>query len=133
VSAAAAIERTLGAVQEVRVPVVTLDEEFPVPMPIRFMKVDVEGFEHALLAGGRRLFAACCVDVLMIEAVREVYGNDWSRFVGALGRLIDDGYRPHRLGADTRLRPVERARMFDAGAGRNLFLVSPHARGVPIG
>jgi FkbM family methyltransferase len=133
VSAAAAIERTLGAVQEVRVPVVTLDEEFPVPMPIRFMKVDVEGFEHALLAGGRRLFAACCVDVLMIEAVREVYGNDWSRFVGALGRLLDDGYRPHRLGADTRLRPVERARMFDAGAGRNLFLVSPHARAVPIG
>jgi FkbM family methyltransferase len=130
-SAAAAVERAMGGSVETRVPVVTLDAEFPVDLPIRFMKVDVEGFEHALLAGARRLFDSHCVDVLMIEAVREIAGDSWPRLVAALRRITDAGYVPHRIGRNLRLRPVPIERMFDAGQGRNLFLVSPRARGLP--
>lgn len=132
-AAAAAVARAIGGTVEVEVPVVTLDEEFPVDLPIRFMKLDVEGFEHAVLAGARRLFESRCIDVLMIEAVREIAGGSWPRLVVALDRLLEAGYRPHRLDRDLRLRPAPASRPFESGAGRNLFFVSPHARGLPLG
>ena len=117
----------LGDRETLTVPVVTLDEEFPVDLPVRLLKVDVEGFEHHVLDGARRLLDQHCIDVVMLECVREVYGTAWPQFRAALTHLVERGYVPATLNRRGRLGRTTLPDALDRDEGRNVFFLSPYA------
>ncbi len=119
---------TLGNETSTEAPITTLDAEFPVDLPIRLLKMDVEGFEHHVLRGARRLFDQKCIDLLMLECSQEVFGAEWPQFVAELERLVSIGYTPHRL-AGGKLHEINLSRALYGHIGRNLFMVAPHAKG----
>jgi len=111
----------------VRVEVHTLDADFPVDLPIRLLKIDVEGFEHNVLAGASRLLSRQCVDVLMLECIREVYGAAWPMFIAEIRKLLANGYGTYRLNRWGKLVPIPLEQHLSGRFGRNLFLVANHA------
>jgi FkbM family methyltransferase len=52
-------DRPDPAIERIEVDVTTLDAAIPADETVRLVKVDVEGGEHGVLAGGRRLLARC--------------------------------------------------------------------------
>jgi FkbM family methyltransferase len=112
----------------VRVPVVALDDEFPVDLPIRFLKIDTEGFEHEVLAGAKRLIQRGCIDFILLEAVQEVSGPQWPRLVQAMRDLEAHGYRAHRIRGDLKLEPVALDDLSLPATGRNLVFASATAK-----
>jgi len=60
-----------GHGEAVDVPCVTLDQEFPVDLPIKLLKIDAEGDEAAILKGARRLLERRCIDFVLIKVLRE--------------------------------------------------------------
>lgn len=79
-------------VGRVEVPMVRLDDEFPVDLPIKILKVDVEGWEDAVLRGGKRLFEQKCADYIMLEVLKDIAGARWMRLMTELKKLISHGY-----------------------------------------
>jgi FkbM family methyltransferase len=98
---------TVGSTQrQVTVPVVKLDRYAEAHLPdraIRFIKVDVEGYEPEVLAGLQSLLSAQKVDILMMEV--DVYSlNRLGTTIGALvDRLVTSGYLLYRLTLPGRL------------------------------
>ncbi len=92
--------------RKVNVVVVKLDDQFPVDLHIRFLKIDTEGFEHEVLAGAMRLIERGCIDFIMLEAVQDVYGGQWPKLMRAMRNLEELGYRPHRIRGDLTLDQV---------------------------
>ena len=82
------------------VPSVTLDEEFPVDLPIKLLKIDVEGQEGAVLKGARRLLEKRCVDFILVEVQREVAGSRWIETLTQLKALAESNYVPCTLERD---------------------------------
>ena len=74
------------------VPCVRLDEEFSVDLPIRVLKIDVEGYEGQVLAGADRLLQRRCVDFIVMELLEEVAGSRWHETLKQVGKIIDYGY-----------------------------------------
>jgi hypothetical protein len=66
----------------VDVPCVTLDQEFPIDLPIKLLKIDAEGQEVAVLKGARRLLERRCIDFILIKLLREVAKPRWRRELG---------------------------------------------------
>jgi FkbM family methyltransferase len=114
----------LGTQDEVDVQVSTLDTDFPVNLPIRLLKIDAEGFEHHVLRGGRRLLENKCVDVLMLECVEEVYGQNWPLYLREIERLTSFGYVPYKLTRSSKLRPIAFSDIIGANRSRNIVLIS---------
>jgi FkbM family methyltransferase len=118
----------LGDAASVEVEVTTLDGDFPVNLPIRLLKVDVEGFEHHVLSGAARLLDNKCIDLLMLECTREVYGANWPAFERELHRLVERGYVPAMVTRRSKLQKIALKRALYGNVGRNVFFVSPHAQ-----
>lgn len=76
--------RTLGPGDStvIDVPCVTLDQEFPIDLPIKLLKIDAEGYEVAVLKGARRLLEHRCIDFILIKVLREVARSRWRRELG---------------------------------------------------
>ena len=82
--------KTLGTdnLSIIDVPCVTLDQEFPIDLPIKLLKIDVEGHEGSVLKGARRLLESRCIDFILIEVFREVAGSRWNELTAQLN-LVD--------------------------------------------
>lgn len=117
----------LAGHDSIDVAVSTLDQEFPVDLPIRLLKVDVEGFEHHVLRGAARLLERHCVDILMLECIQEVYGDQWGEYLLELKKLISQGYALYTLTSASKLRPLSLEQLLYHGRIRNIFLVAGHA------
>jgi FkbM family methyltransferase len=74
------------------VPCVRLDEEFPIDLPIKLLKIDVEGFEGDVLKGADRLLRRRCIDFVMVELLGEVAGARWHENVQQVNKVIEYGY-----------------------------------------
>lgn len=83
--------KTLGAdnLSVIDVPCVALDQEFPIDLPIKLLKIDAEGHEGAILKGARRLLERRCIDFILIEVLREVAGSRWSELLTQLNWLTN--------------------------------------------
>jgi FkbM family methyltransferase len=75
------------------VDVETLDEAFPIDLPIKILKIDAEGHEAQVLAGARRLLSAKAFDYIMIEAIIDVGVCEWEQTQAGLREIMDCGYR----------------------------------------
>lgn len=74
------------------VEVETLDEAFPIDLPIKLLKIDAEGHEAQVLAGARRLLAAKAFDYIMIEAIVDVGIREWEQTQASLNGIMERGY-----------------------------------------
>jgi FkbM family methyltransferase len=96
----------VGGAKQINVPIVRLDDEFEVDLPIRFLKIDAEGFEHRILNGASRLIRNRCFDFIMVEVLRDVARHQWVELCAALKLLEEAGYTPHVLIQNGRVTPT---------------------------
>jgi FkbM family methyltransferase len=94
--------RTLGkeGATALNVSCVRLDEEFPVDLPIKLLKIDVEGFEADVLAGADRLLQRRCIDFILLEFSKEICGRRWHETVQQVTKAIKYGYHVFTLNQD---------------------------------
>jgi FkbM family methyltransferase len=95
------------ASQAVTTPLLSLDEYAASRLrdrPIRFIKVDVEGYEPRVLAGLRQTLAARRVDVLLVEVNLYALTRSGYGIADAVRPLQSAGYRPYRIGPFGTLR-----------------------------
>jgi FkbM family methyltransferase len=118
----------VGGEESVEVEVCTLDNEFPVDLPIRFLKVDAEGFEHQVLRGAARLLERNCIDILMLECIQDVSGANWDEYTVELKKITDFGYQPHLLSKSSKLTPINFNDILYSVRDRNIVFVCPDAR-----
>ena len=106
------------------VPCVRLDEEFPVDLPIKVLKIDAEGYEGFVLAGADRLLRRRCIDYILIELSEEISGALWQDTLRQVTNAIGYGYSIYTLAEDGGL--IEQKELASAiGAGhRNIVLVA---------
>jgi FkbM family methyltransferase len=119
----------LAEEDHVDVNVSTLDADFPADLPIRLLKIDVEGFEHEVLRGASRLLERQCCDILMLECIQEVYGPNWPEYLAELKKIMSSGYGLYTLSGSSKLRPLSFKRLLYGDRLRNIFLVAEHAKG----
>ena len=96
------------ASQAVTTPLLSLDEYVPrhlASRAIRFIKIDVEGYEPQVLAGLRQTLATRGVDVLLVEVNLYALSRSGYRIADTVRPLQSAGYRPYRLGPFGTLRP----------------------------
>lgn len=84
---------TLGSPNKVSVEAVRLDDAFPVDLPIKMLKVDVEGHEASVLRGAERLISNRLIDHIMVEALYDTPQN-WRALVDELHKIEKAGYVP---------------------------------------
>lgn len=87
------------------VDVKALDQVFTYNVPIRFLKIDVEGLEHLVIEGAKRLISNKCIDYIMVETVKEVAGANWGKVFQSIKGLTQKGYSAHTFSGGS--RPVE--------------------------
>jgi FkbM family methyltransferase len=113
----------LGNVVEKRTNVVKLDDVFPHALEIKILKIDAEGFEHAVLAGARRLFQQKSINYVMIEVLEEVASRRHRLNVRAIGEVVSCGYRICKLDQNGNLLRFGSLREALSGSSsRNLVL-----------
>ncbi len=113
---------------EVDVAVSTLDEDFPIDLPIRILKIDAEGFDHHVLRGASRLLERNCIDILMLECDQEISGGTWDEYVVELRKIIAYGYDTYTLTKSAKLKPIDFNDVLYAIRDRNIVLVSKDAK-----
>ena len=92
----------------VTTPLVSLDEYLASQLPgrtVRFIKIDVEGYEPRVLAGLRQILAEQRADVLLVEVNLYALSRSGYGIVDTVRPLESAGYRPYRIGPFGRLRP----------------------------
>ena len=93
--------------ESISVPGRRLDEVLPVDIPIRLVKIDVEGGEADVLDGMTGLLDAGAVRLLDVEVIRENAAADWTRLVASMRRLTTQyGASPYLIAHDGRSYPV---------------------------
>jgi FkbM family methyltransferase len=103
---------------------VRLDDEFPVDVPIKVLKIDVEGYEGRVLAGAKRLLQRRCIDFIVLELLYEVAGSRWREIVDQVSEIINYGYAIATLTSEgTLVEQKDLAAAIRAG-GRNIVLVA---------
>jgi FkbM family methyltransferase len=75
-----------------QVPCVRLDDEFPIDLPIKVLKIGVKGYEGRVLAGAGRLLQRRCVDFIVMELLEEVAGSRWHATLKQVNNVIERGY-----------------------------------------
>jgi len=93
-----------GTTYTVDVQQVRLDRVFPLALEIKLLKIDVEGFEAAVIDGAEQLFQQRAVGHVMLELVEEISSAAFQRNVEAVKRIMACGYALHTLAADGTLR-----------------------------
>jgi hypothetical protein len=78
------VERSEQAAESIsNVRCADLDQEFPVDLPIKLLKIDVESDAVAVLKGARRLLERRCIDFVQIGVLKEeAIGSRWRRELG---------------------------------------------------
>lgn len=113
----------LGDAIETSVNVLKLDDFFHYPAEIKILKIDAEGFEHAVLAGARRLFQQKSIKFLMIEVLEEIALQKHQLNIRAIREVMGYGYRVCRLDRDGNLVHLASLRKALSGSSsRNLIL-----------
>ena len=85
-----------------------LDEVLSRDVPLRLVKVDVEGGEADVLDGMTGLFDAGVVRLLDIEVIRANAAAEWTRLVAWMRRLRSQyEATPHLIAGDGRTYPVD--------------------------
>lgn len=92
-------DERLGVEDEIRVPVVCLDDAIPADQPVHLIKIDVEGFEPQTLKGMHGLLARSPDAAVVVEMAFE----QWQRFGDPIAILREaagerDIYRIHHQG-----------------------------------
>jgi FkbM family methyltransferase len=105
------------------VPCIRLDEEFPIDLPIKLLKIDVEGFEGDVLKGASRLLRGRCVDFIMVELLGEVAGIRWHENVQQVNKVIEYGYGVFTLNEGELLEQQDLAAAIRRGH-RNIVLAA---------
>jgi FkbM family methyltransferase len=113
---------------------VTLDQEFPVDLPIKLLKIDADGREVAILKGAQRLTERRCVDFILIKVLRDIMKHRWRRELGGerwhellaqFAKLMASGYAVCTVAKDGSL--VEHrsaAAALDRAEGRQLVFMA---------
>jgi FkbM family methyltransferase len=103
---------------------VRLDDEFPADLPVKVLKIDVEGHEDEVLAGAQRLLERRCIDFVVIELCREIAGSQWWKIVDQVKDVLSYGYAIATLTNDGTL--VEQRDLPTAirAGGRNIVLAA---------
>lgn len=77
----------------IKVPCVRLDDEFPIDLPIKVLKIDVEGNEGQVLAGAARLVSRRCIDFIVLEMLHEAAGLRWDETLAQVQQITSWGYK----------------------------------------
>lgn len=94
--------------RRIRVPCITLDALMAeLPLPVGLVKIDVEGFERAVIAGGAELLRRDR-PVLLVEIYRGTASNPDPE--GTIEDIRAHGYEPFVYAHDTGLLPYEHHR-----------------------
>jgi FkbM family methyltransferase len=72
------------------VPVERVDDRIPPGVPVRLVKIDVEGGESDVLSGMRSLLEHRMVDYIVIEATRGTGADGWHRLLDHLQQFVND-------------------------------------------
>jgi FkbM family methyltransferase len=99
-----------GTVRSVTAPVIALDsyvQERIGELPIRLLKLDVEGLEPAVLAGFERRLASAPPAAVLLEVSVELLDRHGFRPDEVVRRLVDAGYQLYRPSAFGKLRDLE--------------------------
>lgn len=109
------------------VPQVALDEVLIAVPFIRFVKIDVEGYESQVLAGMQRLIAERRIGAIDIELDDRWAGSRWAALVAQLRSLESDrGARFYRIGADSTPVEITLARALHTNRMAHLLIRLPH-------
>lgn len=91
-------ERAVSAgYEEFSVPVERLDDRVPPAVPLRIVKIDVEGGEGEVIAGMTQLLMDGRVDYIVAEVIRANAGSRWPALLEQLDWLV----REHGAGLNT--------------------------------
>jgi FkbM family methyltransferase len=117
-------EEHLGVADEIRVPVVCLDEAIPADQPVHLIKIDVEGFEPQALKGMGALLARSPDAAVVVEMAFE----QWQRFGDPISMLREaagdrDIYRIHHQGWIQPLPKADPASVLEEGFVSYLLLL----------
>lgn len=111
----------IGNLVEKQTHVIALDHLFLHPLEIKILKIDVEGFEHTVLEGARRLLKEKSINYLILELLEEIASKRYKQNVNAVVEVMNLGYRLCRLDKSGNL--IRCASIRDAIAfSRNLVL-----------
>jgi FkbM family methyltransferase len=121
-------EECLGVENEIRVPVVRLDDAIPADRPVNLIKIDVEGFEPQALKGMRGLLTRSPDAAVVVEMAFE----QWARFGDPIAMLVEaaggrDIYRIHHQGWIQALPKDDPASVLEEGFVSYLLLLPPTA------
>lgn len=95
-----------------------LDVIFPYDLPIKILKIDVEGHEVDVIQGARRMISSGCILYIMIELSRENNIHRLGEFREKIRWIIDQGYTPHEITIQGTLKKCI--------AGEDLFPILGH-------
>jgi FkbM family methyltransferase len=109
---------------KISVPLVQLDEEFPIDLPIKVLKIDVEGHEGLVLAGANRLLRNRCVDYVIMELLEEVGGAYWSGIIKKVEEVLNYGYEIGTLTDTGQLVKHKNVANALSASSRNIVLVA---------
>lgn len=96
----------VGGLQTTRVPQCRLDDLFPFVQELKICKIDVEGFEHAVLEGAERLLGERAFHYLMLELLEEVSRDLYRRNVAAVERVVAAGYEAGVVSSNGNFHPL---------------------------
>jgi len=123
-----------GHGEAVDVPCVTLDQEFPIDLPIKLLKIDAEDAAAAILKGARRLLERRCIDFVLIKVLsevalsrwrRELGGSRWNELLAQLNLLTESNYVACTLANDGSLVEHNGVTVaLDKSESRHLVLVA---------
>lgn len=128
-SASGKTDAYLGESSTIETQIRSLDNIFHYDVPIKLLKIDVEGLEDEVIRGANRLIENRCIDYIMIEAVREIAGDKWPDLLNTIRTLAENEYTLHSFADTSGLREVS---IDDIKYGldtnsRNIVLVSEWA------
>lgn len=107
-----------------------LDSLFDTTIPIRLLKIDVEGAEPYVFAGADGLLKDRAVDIVMFETLNESLGPERTLMRDIVTKVTRQyGYRLLSL-EKGRLVPCS-VEKWEFGAYRSYFLLNPEARDIP--
>ena len=93
--------------ETIHVPLRTVDSLLPAALPIRLVKIDVEGGEAQVLRGLRPAVEAGRVDAIVTEVLRSTSGGNWPLLVEELENLAYQGARFATLSSAGHTHPIE--------------------------
>ncbi len=102
------VSQMVDAVIEVTAPAETIDDyasDKLAKLPIRLVKIDVEGSEPSVLAGMSSVLHAHRIDIVMIEVNLYGLARNGSRILDVVDPLRTAGYELYRYGVGGLLRP----------------------------